>query len=292
MTLSAPRLTFEAIGTHWEIDIYDEQSPDELAQLQHRIDQRIATFDQHYSRFRTDSLIMQASRQPGIYKLPADAAPMFDLYRQLYDTTRGKVTPLVGGLLVEAGYDADYSLQPASKLHPAPAWDDAIQYEAGVLTVKQPVIIDLGAAGKGYLIDLIAGILRDSGVTSYLIDAGGDLLHHGTKAARIGLEHPSDPTQAVGVVRLGNESICASAGNRRAWAGLHHIMDPHQAKPTTAVLATWVVARTALLADGLATALFFTPARELAKQFEFEYFLIRPDLSSEHSSGLRAEIFA
>ncbi|MDF2461669.1 MAG: FAD:protein transferase [Candidatus Saccharibacteria bacterium] len=292
MTTSAQRLAFEAIGTHWEIDIYDEQSPAELAELERRITKRIATFDQHYSRFRNDSLIMQASREPGRYKLPADATPLFELYRRLYTATHGKVTPLVGNLLVDAGYDPEYSLRPAHQLKPVPAWDDVMHYADGILTVKQPVIIDLGAAGKGYLIDLVAGILRAGGVTSYLIDAGGDLLHRGDQPARIGLEHPQDPTQAVGVVMLGNESICASAGNRRAWAGLHHIMDPHQAKPTTDVLATWVIAQSALLADGLATALFFTPAGELRKQFDFEYFLIRPDLSSEQSSGLQAEIFA
>jgi thiamine biosynthesis lipoprotein len=288
------RLAFEAIGTHWEIDIYDEQSPAELKSLEDSILRRISIFDQHYSRFRDDSLIMQASRQAGRFELPPDAAPLFELYRRLYTATGGKVTPVIGGLMAEAGYDADYSLRPAATLHPAPAWEDVMEYKDGLLTVHQPVIIDLGAAGKGYLIDLVAEVLRDSGISNYLIDAGGDLLHRSStgRRARIGLEHPMDAGRAIGVVSLGNESICASAGNRRAWAGLHHIMDPHTTRPAGEVLATWAVAGDAMLADGLATALFFTTARELAEHFEFEYVLIRPDLSAEYSSGLKVELFA
>ena len=51
-----------------------------------------------------------------------------------------------------------------------------------------------------------------------------------------------------------------SATTRRAWGdGLHHVIDPLTGLPARGVLATWVLAPTALVADGIATALFFDP---------------------------------
>ena len=51
------------------------------------------------------------ARAAGQYHLPDDAKPMFDLYYKLYAATDGKCTPLIGQVLVDAGYDANYSLQ-------------------------------------------------------------------------------------------------------------------------------------------------------------------------------------
>jgi len=113
-------------------------------------------------------------------------------------------------------------------------------YKHPRLTVYTPVLLDVGAAGKGYLVDIIGELLEEQGTIAYCIDAGGDILRKsmGNDTIRIGLEHPSDATQAIGVVELGNGSICGSAGNRRTWAGLHHIMDPQTTKPVRTIIAT------------------------------------------------------
>jgi thiamine biosynthesis lipoprotein len=59
----------------------------------------------------------------------------------------------------------------------------------------------------------------------------------------------------IGVVDLVNRALCASAVNRRTWGeGLHHVIDGRTRKPTTEVVATWVIADDAATADGLARA--------------------------------------
>jgi thiamine biosynthesis lipoprotein len=290
---SLQRISFDAIGTHWEIDIDHKLSDVEIRHVSQKIEDTIELFDRSYSRFRNDSAMMQLARKPGTYRLPADAKPLFDFYQELYESTDGKVTPLIGSVLSDAGYDAAYTLKPKKKIAAAPNWEDAITYTYPDITIKTPVIIDVGAAGKGYLIDIIGNQLRSAGIKNFLIDAGGDMLRADETAgtARIGLEHPLDPKLAVGVIELGNGSVCGSAGNRRAWAGLHHIMDPNTAQPARDVIATWVVTETAMVSDGLATALFFTPAHQLQKTFSFEYVLIRSDMSSEKSENLNVELF-
>jgi ApbE family len=38
------------------------------------------------------------------------------------------------------------------------------------LVTDHPVLIDVGAAGKGYLVDLIADTLRDTGIDRFVVD--------------------------------------------------------------------------------------------------------------------------
>ena len=43
---------FEAIGTHWVIDILDASLSFDISKLEDQIKRRIDQFDAHYSRFR------------------------------------------------------------------------------------------------------------------------------------------------------------------------------------------------------------------------------------------------
>ncbi|NYF09721.1 thiamine biosynthesis lipoprotein [Leifsonia sp. AK011] len=281
-------LTFEAIGTQWQIDS-TEPLGDALELL---IRERIAEFDLAYSRFRDDSLVSQLRRASGSIKLPDDAAPLFDLYRRLYDLTGGAVTPLVGASLEQLGYDSTYRLRPEGPARPALAWEEAIAWDGETLTAHRPVTVDVGAAGKGYLVDIVGGILAHHGHEEFIVDAGGDMLRHGPGTIRVGLEHPTDPTRAIGVVELGTGAICASATNRRAWGeGLHHVIDPVTGLPTRSVLATWALASTALEADGLATALFFTSPERLASEFHFQYVIVDSTGRVTYSPDLSGEMF-
>jgi thiamine biosynthesis lipoprotein len=251
---------FDAIGTPWRIDTPEPLGGDLTALIADRIDR----FDRVYSRFRDDSLVSRIASTPGEWQFPPDAAPLFALYRTLYERTAGSVSPLVGARLESLGYDRAYSLKATSDSIPIPRWDEAFRWDGDRLTTARPVLIDVGAAGKGYLVDLVAGILADAGIDEYIVDASGDLVHHGATPMLVALENPRDATEAIGVYSLRNASLCASASNRRVWGeGLHHIIDAVTGQPTSRVIATWAVAPSALLADGLATALFFRDAGRL-----------------------------
>jgi thiamine biosynthesis lipoprotein len=279
---------FEAIGAPWRIS-----TPDELSSsMTEAVAARIEEFDSVYSRFRPDSLVSQIAVTAGTWEFPADAGPLFSLYRMLYNATEGAMSPLVGGRLENLGYDRHYTLRPRDEAVEVPRWDEIMQWDGVRLTTTSPVLVDVGAAGKGYLVDLVAGILRDSGVDEYLIDASGDLLHRGPEPVRVGLEHPFDATKAIGICKLQNASICASAPNRRSWGdGLHHILDATTGEPTSAVAATWAHAPTALVADGLATALFFASAPAMSASYTFDYVRMFPDLRVEYSRTFPGELF-
>jgi thiamine biosynthesis lipoprotein len=218
-----------------------------------------------------------------VHQFPADAAPLFDLYRSLYEATDGAVSPLVGRALESLGYDRAYSLRASASAVPVPSWDNSVAWDGHALTTVRPVVVDVGAAGKGYLVDIVGSILRGAGIDDFLIDASGDLAHQGPGTVRVALEHPLDTTKAIGVAELGTGSLCASASNRRAWGnGLHHIIDAATGLPTRNVIATWAIADTALVADGLATALFFVPADQLRDVADFQYVRMFSNGRVEH----------
>jgi thiamine biosynthesis lipoprotein len=286
------RYGFEAIGTVWQIDLYESLTETQFQQLSQQIEEQIEQFDKVYSRFRVDSLICQMSQRPGRYELPDDAAPMLALYHELYRLSDGAVTPLVGRLLADAGYDAKYSLQPG-ELRPVSGWDEVLDWQSPFLTLKQPALLDVGALGKGYLVDLIAAIIERYGIEAYCVDAGGDMFYRRPSGpvAKIGLEHPDDPSQAIGVVELAGGGLCGSAGNRRSWDRFHHIMDPRTQASPRHLKAVWVTADSTMLADGLSTALYFVGAERLAKRYTFEYAMVKADNSLEYSLGFPADFF-
>jgi thiamine biosynthesis lipoprotein len=259
--------------------------------LSEAITGRIDQFDHAYSRFRPDSLVTHMASQAGTHNMPADAHRMLEFYEQLYRITGGKVTPLIGATMVDAGYDASYSFRPKASLATAPHWDDVISYDTHSLTLTRPVLLDFGAAGKGYLVDLIAGLLSDAGLHDYLINAGGDIAHRGDTSVIAGLESPFDTSQAIGTVPLHNQAIAASAGTKRKWQHFTHIIDPQSRTSPQDIVATWVIAADTMTADGLATALFFAAPETLRTHFDFQYAVLRRNARLSYSDGFNATLF-
>ncbi|MEF2277466.1 FAD:protein FMN transferase [Deinococcus sp. YIM 134068] len=289
--------TFEATGTRWEIE-----TPGPLdRQVQERIVERTRHFDATYSRFRPDSLVSRIATAPegGRFDFPDDAPALFGLYDRLHAVTGGAVDPLVGRDLELLGYDRTYSLTPAPDRAQAEAhargranWSQDVLRDGSSVITRRPLVIDIGAAGKGYLVDLLAKTLHEAGFTEFVVDGSGDLRHAGASVLPVGLEHPFDPGMVIGVANLRGRALCASAVNRRAWGdGLHHVLDARTGLPVRDVVATWVVADEAATADGLATALFFTGADRLAEHFDFSCVRLFWDGRAEVSENFDGEVF-
>lgn len=299
---------FEALGTGWVVS-----TPEPLpATGAAAVTAELERIDRTWSRFRDDSMVADMARGPGRFPIPVGDQPLIDWYERLYRVTGGAVSPLVGQALVNAGYDAQYTLRRIGGISPCPAWNDVIATHDGDLVTTTATVFDVEAAGKGFAIDRVAEIV--AGYTdSFIVDGSGDMvISTGDVPVRVALEHPADPTKAIGVVELASGAICASASNRRAWiargtdgtghddigddAHWHHIIDPKTGTPTWDVVATWVMAPTAMLADGLATALFFTPADRLRERpdligADFEHVVVRHNGTVEYSDNPDVELF-
>lgn len=322
-------INFQATGTTWNIDYYLDVTLEGTADaeslkndLMEIIKHRLNTYENTYSRFRKDSLVAniakgETSETKGIrgenetkekikesireYLFPEDAKNLFELYRKMYEATGGLVTPLIGKVISDAGYDSNYSLQPKTEILSAKKWGDVMSYKHPILTVYEPISLDFGAIGKGYAIDLIAQLLIEQGLKEFTINAGGDICHHSNNPnsnnpIRIGLEHPHNPKQVIGVAEITNKSICGSAGNRRAWGDFHHIMNPETVTSPKHISAVWVITSgpgSTAVADALTTGLFFVEPTILSQRLKigFEYLIVYADNTMKKSSGFTAEVF-
>ncbi|MBO9578070.1 MAG: FAD:protein FMN transferase [Microbacteriaceae bacterium] len=269
---------FEAIGAPWEIE-----TENALPQaVRDAVSDRIAAYDLAWSRFRADSVVTAIGRGEASAEdlPPEEREPLFALYDVLGPATGGRLSLGAGAALARLGYG------PPS------------------------AAIDVGAAGKGHLVDLVGDVLDAHGVDAWIVDASGDLRHRGRRDAgdgdrdavgafsrpiRVALEHPGDPSRAVGVVELGDAALCASAVNRRRWIALdgtpvHHVVDALTGLPTSDIVATWALARTALVADGAATALFFTAG--LPAALGVEWVRITSDGRIQRSEQWPGEVYA
>ena len=278
---------FDAIGAPWQIETTRPLGSD----LRLAVEATIAAFDREWSRFRSDSLVAMLAQGAGELPAPGDAADMLDAFVALDRATAGAVNPLVGASLSARGYDAGYGFIDRGAL-PAPAdWRERLAWTDELISLSAPGLIDVGALGKGRLVDRVLDVLMPRVEGDVVVDASGDLAVRGT-TQRVGLEHPYEPRRAIGVVELADAALCASATNRRAWgAGLHHVLDARTGEPVRTIAATWAIAPSAMRADAVATALFFDGGPELAFEWGIEWVRMSTDGRVEWSPGSRAELF-
>lgn len=276
---------FEAIGTHWEIETTEPLTDAALR----TVDAEIERFDREWSRFRADSDVTRLGHIGGSFA-SRDAGAMLDAYRELSVATDGAVNPLVADSLAALGYDADYSLAAGDPVPALATWEQTVSWSSSEVAVSAPALLDVGALGKGRLVDRVTDVLAEV-PGDLVVDAGGDIRVRGARV-RIGLEHPYDPRKAIGVVEVRDQALCASAINRRAWgSGLHHVLDARTGLPVRTWAATWALAPEAMTADAIATALFFDGGPALADAWGVEWVRMSTDGRVQRSPGCPAELF-
>ena len=118
-------------------------------------------------------------------------------------------------------------------------------------------ILDPNAFVKGWIIEQAALFLRMSGVSSYFVNAGGDIAvgapPPGRKSWRIGIRHPRNPDAVFAHLELNGATLATSGEYERG----SHIRDCPQRDGTSSQLATvTVVGPDLAVADALATAVF------------------------------------
>jgi thiamine biosynthesis lipoprotein len=286
MIMSSQTFTFEAIGTHFWIEIFDDITDTELESsalifkeahadykngnalgVKGRFELLSSTFNQHFSRFRTDSDVgtLNEDRQ---LDYPSDECRAILLYgKQLYLRSQGTFNILGGHILEARGYNAHYTFTAAADVDTLEAANPLTD-----LTITESKItltsgnIDIGGYGKGWLIDKLANDLKAHGVEHFLINGGGDMYATSDAAGSpitIYLEHPTIVDQYLIETTLHNQGFAASSPFKRRWKSGEKIY--HHIVATTDVpeIATFVKAHTATDADAFATVAMLLPEDSL-----------------------------
>ena len=116
--------------------------------------------------------------------------------------------------------------------------------------------VDPSGLVKGWAVERAADLAVELGWRNFAINAGGDIrLRGGALPAprwRIGIQHPGDAGEIVGVVAGDDLAVATSGTYERG----EHVLDPHTRRPPVGVASVTVTGRNLATADALATAIF------------------------------------
>lgn len=266
---------FDSIGTHWWIELLDGTSFDGvlIATLQRTAEQ----FDQRYSRFRDDSLVAELFRTRRLSHPPAEMIRMLHFAREMYDATDGTFDISVGNDLHRMGYGKREKARSLSH-H---LFFKKIVISPAEIILPEPVMLDFGGFGKGWLIDQFVRDLKLTGKKQFIVNGGGDLYVQADEPITFQLEDPYDETTSAGSIKIQRGALAGSSTVKRTWSDngtqKHHIIDPitHDSSASS-IVASFVAADSALIADTMATILILRPGLQdkLATEYNLQTFLI------------------
>ena len=172
--------------------------------------------------------------------------------------------------------------------------------ESSISFAKDGMKIDFGGIAKGYTSGRIADIYRECGVTSGLINLGGNVQVVGTKTDgskwRVAVQSPETEDDYLGILSTADRAVITSGGYERYFeqdgVTYHHIIDPKTGYPAeSGLVSVTIVSEDGTLADGLSTSLFIM-GEEKAADFwrehkdEFDAILMSDDGTLYVTEGL------
>lgn len=250
------------------------------------------------TRFDPTSELMQLAARPGEAVV---ASPMlFEAIRfalLVAEETGGAFDPTAGQRMMARGFDREHrsgkqvhlDFQPAAEA----TWRDIeIDPVRRTITLRRPLIPDLGAVAKGLAIDTAAQELKPFG--NFAIDAGGDLYMAGTSGSgepwTAGIRHPRRPGELLESLQISDQAVCTSGDyERRGADGRSHILDLRTGNVADSVASATVIAPVAMLADALATAAFVLGPEEgirLLDRMGVAGIIVTPDLERYETGTL------
>ena len=143
----------------------------------------------------------------------------------------------------------------------------AVSLDGDTATIKDGMQIDLGSVTKGYTSRKVADLFRESGVTSGLINLGGNVECIGTKPNgekwKVAIKSPYNDSKSgvFAVIDAEDVAIITSGGYERFFEEngeiYWHILDPTTGYPAkNGLISVTIVGKDGLMCDGLSTALF------------------------------------
>lgn len=133
--------------------------------------------------------------------------------------------------------------------------------------------IDLGSVAKGYASTRVIEAWREQGVTSALLNLGGNVHALGAKPDgspwRVAVADPFGGSGYLGVLEIADKAVITSGGYERYFEQegktYWHILDPATGAPAdSGLVSVTVVGENGLTCDGLSTALFVMGAERAA----------------------------
>jgi len=171
-----------------------------------------------------------------------------------------------------------------------------LQVRGSSVKIKSNLLkVDLGGLAKGYAVDRAIDVLKEAGVKSGLVNAGGDvrvLGQDGVEPWRVAVRDPFKKSTWITVLCLRDKAVATSGTYERFIARskrFPHIIDPRTGKPVASgIVSVTVLAERCIDADALATSalvLGLEDAQRVLRKAHAHGFFVMGDGSVFRTSG-------
>ncbi len=180
-----------------------------------------------------------------------------------------------------------------------------VRIDGNTVTLTDPqAAVDLGCAAKGYIADRLRDYLRAQGVTSAVINLGGNVVAIGKRpdgsAFRLGIRRPFDQNGApIAALDVSDASLVSSGVYERYFEKdgrrYHHLLDPATGMPEdNGLLSVTILSESSADGDILSTACFLLGLKQGMDYIEslpgIEAVFITEDYALHASSGLSGSL--
>jgi len=244
------KFSHDALNTYNRISIYhnDKIYAEQAAAAAFR---EIDRLENILSRFTAGSDIWQINHTPANSTIPLnfETCECLSLALQLSKLTQGAFDITLGNLYQlwkNSATPAENEIEELRK-RTGTEFLQLSKDDCSITTLTDEINIDLGAVGKGYIIDKAADILEEWELPAAMINSGGSSL--------LALDPPYEKDGwgiTCGTNRFSLKQGAVS-GSGTAEQG-EHIINPHTGHPAAHTVRQWAMAPTAAIADALSTA--------------------------------------
>lgn len=260
------------MGTYVSLRVYDEGKEDVLDLAIDRIAELADKITVNEPGSEMDNVNKEAGKKTvtvskDVFPLIERAAYYSALPNSGFDYTIGPVTDLW-----RIGFDDARVPEPEEIETALPL----VNHEKVELNVDDQTVylteagmkLDLGAIAKGYIADEVKKVFQDNGVTTAIIDLGGNIIVMGDSPNRdtggfnVGVQDPFESRGSyVAALNLKNQSIVTSGIYERYIEKdgeiFHHLMNPETGYPFENELAsTTIISDDSIDGDALSTVVF------------------------------------
>lgn len=259
------QVSFFAMDTYMTLTAYGEGGEKALGDVR----EEIQTLESEWSVTDTESEIYQVIHSGGNpVELSGDTAKVVEFALDMAKKTEGALDPTIYPVLEAWGFTTDENRIPEPE--ELQALLEHVGYENVELNGQEILLpegmeLDLGAVGKGYAGDVAAEMLEEQGITSALLDLGGNIQAIGSRPGggdwRLGIRNPFGDGQ-VGMLTVSDCAVVTSGSYERYFVGEDgreycHIIDPATGYPVdNGLVSMTIVTEEGKVADALSTSMF------------------------------------
>ena len=224
----------------------------------------IKRIDDLFTTYNEDSPVWQFNHSnDSIIAVDEEIYKLMILCDSLWKISGGSFDVAIESLVQAWGFDSKSPEVPDSEQIEVAlkesGWNKIKLLDENKVYRREKIKLNFGAIAKGYAVDKAIEALKNLGIESALVNAGGEIKAIGNDWV-IGVQHPREVNEIIRRIKLNGMSAATSGDYENYFekdgVRYHHILDPNTGYPSKELQSVTVIHKDNVFADGLATAVF------------------------------------